>query len=259
MGTVMYKPSEFAKLVNVSVKTLQRWDRTGVLAANRLPSGRRYYTDEQLEAIKDDHQIGVVIRTLYRCNDEQYRNRVNFTESRSCRKQSKLSFHAEHDFLIGLPFSQENKNLSVEQAEEQMDDLLSHFEEKDGNMLFDLLISFDWKYLQQLGLIDPSFDGGDSIFDGKQVSLVPAIKDHTDALIDAIYSGLDVLSSYYEDLHYVCWLSCPTEHVMVHVYLADFDENTPLHSSKRCHKIGEAKLSGVKIAINEYLLQSKSC
>ena len=81
-----------------------------------------------LMSIKDDHQIGVVIRTLYRCNDEQYRNRVNFTESRSCRKQSKLSFHAEHDFLIGLPFSQENKNLSVEQAEadliEEYNDLL---------------------------------------------------------------------------------------------------------------------------------------
>lgn len=30
-----YKPNEFAKLLNVSVKTLQRWDRDGVLEAFR--------------------------------------------------------------------------------------------------------------------------------------------------------------------------------------------------------------------------------
>ena len=30
-----YKPKEFAKLLNVSVKTLQRWDREKTLIANR--------------------------------------------------------------------------------------------------------------------------------------------------------------------------------------------------------------------------------
>lgn len=42
-----YKPSEFAELLNVSVKTLQRWDREGILKAFRAPSNRRYYTYEQ--------------------------------------------------------------------------------------------------------------------------------------------------------------------------------------------------------------------
>ena len=43
---VTYKPSEFAKLVGVSVKTLQRWDRQGLLKANRTVSNRRFYTEE---------------------------------------------------------------------------------------------------------------------------------------------------------------------------------------------------------------------
>ncbi|MCC2231646.1 MerR family DNA-binding transcriptional regulator, partial [Lachnospiraceae bacterium CLA-AA-H215] len=32
-----YKPKDFSELIGVSVKTLQRWDREGVLKANRTP------------------------------------------------------------------------------------------------------------------------------------------------------------------------------------------------------------------------------
>ena len=39
-----YKPKDFAELLGVSVKTLQRWDREGTLKANRTPTDRRYYT-----------------------------------------------------------------------------------------------------------------------------------------------------------------------------------------------------------------------
>jgi len=42
-----YKPKDFAELLNVSVKTLQRWDREGILKAFRTPSDRRYYTHKQ--------------------------------------------------------------------------------------------------------------------------------------------------------------------------------------------------------------------
>lgn len=42
-----YKPNEFAELLNVSVRTLQRWDNEGKLKAFRTPTNRRYYTYEQ--------------------------------------------------------------------------------------------------------------------------------------------------------------------------------------------------------------------
>lgn len=42
-----YKPNEFAKLINVSVRTLQRWDNEGTLTAFRSPTNRRYYTHSQ--------------------------------------------------------------------------------------------------------------------------------------------------------------------------------------------------------------------
>ena len=42
-----YKPKDFAELLNVSVKTLQRWDRDKILVAKRTPTDRRYYTYDQ--------------------------------------------------------------------------------------------------------------------------------------------------------------------------------------------------------------------
>ena len=51
-----YSVGEFAKKIGMSVNTLQRWDRDGILIANRTPTNRRYYTEEQLQ--------------LYRCSKE---------------------------------------------------------------------------------------------------------------------------------------------------------------------------------------------
>jgi predicted site-specific integrase-resolvase len=43
-----YKPHELAKILGVSVKTLQRWDNQGKLPAKRTPSNYRYYTEDDL-------------------------------------------------------------------------------------------------------------------------------------------------------------------------------------------------------------------
>lgn len=44
----MLKPNEMAKRLNVTVGTLQRWDREGKLKAYRTQTNRRYYTEEQV-------------------------------------------------------------------------------------------------------------------------------------------------------------------------------------------------------------------
>ena len=52
-----YKPKEFAELLGASVRTLQRWDKKGLLVAYRTPTDRRYYTHEQyLEYIGDKNE-----------------------------------------------------------------------------------------------------------------------------------------------------------------------------------------------------------
>lgn len=44
-----FKPKDFAEKIGVSVSTLQRWDREGILPAKRTPTDRRYYTQADLE------------------------------------------------------------------------------------------------------------------------------------------------------------------------------------------------------------------
>ena len=43
----VYAPREFAKMVGRTVKTLQRWDKEGIINAHRTPTNRRYYTHDQ--------------------------------------------------------------------------------------------------------------------------------------------------------------------------------------------------------------------
>lgn len=60
----IYKPHEFANLVGVSVKTLQRWDNAGRLKAGRTPTNMRFYTHKQYlevigELVDDANREGV--------------------------------------------------------------------------------------------------------------------------------------------------------------------------------------------------------
>jgi len=47
----IYKVKEFAKLIGKSVNTLDRWDKSGKFKAKRLPSGRKFYTEEDYQNI----------------------------------------------------------------------------------------------------------------------------------------------------------------------------------------------------------------
>lgn len=63
----MYTPAAFAKRVGVSVKTLQKWDRIGVLPAKRTITNRRYYTDEDLAAALRLPRVQKERRTVAYC------------------------------------------------------------------------------------------------------------------------------------------------------------------------------------------------
>jgi putative resolvase len=51
MTDEFYSIGKFAKLVGKSIRTLQRWDRDGILLANRTATGRRFYTLAQYHQV----------------------------------------------------------------------------------------------------------------------------------------------------------------------------------------------------------------
>ena len=79
-----YKPKDFAELLGVSVKTLQRWDREGTLKANRTPTDRRYYTYDQYLQFKgintenDNRQTVIYARVSTRNQKDDLQNQVSF-------------------------------------------------------------------------------------------------------------------------------------------------------------------------------------
>ena len=79
-----YKPKDFAELLGVSVKTLQRWDREGILKANRTPTDRRYYTYDQYLQFKginienDKRQVVIYARVSTRNQKDDLQNQVAF-------------------------------------------------------------------------------------------------------------------------------------------------------------------------------------
>ena len=80
----IYKPKDFAELLGVSVKTLQRWDREGTLKANRTPTDRRYYTYDQYLQFKGintengNRQTVIYARVSTRNQKDDLQNQVTF-------------------------------------------------------------------------------------------------------------------------------------------------------------------------------------
>ena len=79
-----YKPKEFAELLNVTVKTLQRWDREKILIANRTPTNRRYYTYDQYLQFKgigkdaDARKVVIYTRVSTKNQSDDLENQVDF-------------------------------------------------------------------------------------------------------------------------------------------------------------------------------------
>ena len=83
-----YKPKDFAELLGISVKTLQRWDREGILKANRTPTDRRYYTYDQYLQFKginienDKRQAVIYARVYYKKSKRRFaKTRSHFYDS----------------------------------------------------------------------------------------------------------------------------------------------------------------------------------
>lgn len=82
----IYKPKDFAKMLNVSVKTLQRWDNEDTLKAYRNPKGRRYYTHEQYLLFKElsskiNKKIVIYTRVSTNNQKDDLNNQIEFLKN----------------------------------------------------------------------------------------------------------------------------------------------------------------------------------
>jgi putative resolvase len=119
-----YKPKDFAELIGVSVKTLQRWDREGILKANRTPTNRRYYTYDQyltfkgINAENDARQTVIYARVSTRNQKDDLTNQVAFLKQ-FCNSRGMIVDQCIEDFGSGLNYNRKKWNTLLEEVMER--------------------------------------------------------------------------------------------------------------------------------------------
>ena len=118
-----YKPKEFAELLGVSVKTLQRWDREGILKANRTPTDRRYYTYAQylqfkgIQTENDRRDVVIYARVSTRNQKDDLQNQVKFLKQ-FCNAKGMIVNQCMEEFGSGLNYNRKKWNKLLEDVME---------------------------------------------------------------------------------------------------------------------------------------------
>ena len=139
-----YKPKEFAELLNVSVKTLQRWDREKTLVANRTPTNRRYYTYDQYLQFKgigrdtDFRKIVIYTRVSTRNQTDDLEKQVDFLQQ-YVNAKGLIADDIVRDYGSGLNYNRKKWNQLLNEVMENKIKVIfiSH---KDRFVRF----GFDW-------------------------------------------------------------------------------------------------------------------
>ena len=119
-----YKPKDFANLLGVSVKTLQRWDRDGILKANRTLTDRRYYTYNQYLQFKgiisdtDSRQTVIYARVSTRNQKDDLQNQVTFLRQ-FCNARGMMVDQCIEDYGSGLNYNRKKWNDLLDEVMEQ--------------------------------------------------------------------------------------------------------------------------------------------
>lgn len=119
-----YKTKDFAELLGVSVKTLQRWDREGTLKANRTPTDRRYYTYHQylqfkgIDTENDTRQIVIYARVSTRDQKDDLQDQVSFLRQ-FCNARGVIVDQCIEEYGSGLNYNRKKWNQLLDEVMEQ--------------------------------------------------------------------------------------------------------------------------------------------
>ena len=119
-----YKPKDFAELLGVSVKTLQRWDREGILKANRTPTDRRYCTYDQYLQFKginieyDKRKVVIYARVSTKNQRDDLQNQTAFLRQ-FCNARGMIVDQCIEDYGSGLNYNRKKWNGLLDEVMEQ--------------------------------------------------------------------------------------------------------------------------------------------
>lgn len=139
----LYNVTEFADLVGKTVKTLQRWDRDGILKAYRSPSNRRYYTHTQylnyIGKMDESKKINAIYARVSTKNQkDDLENQLKFLTSYCINNGISIS-NIYTDYGSGLNYNRKNWNMLIDDCfDGKIDKIIISY--KDRFVRF----GFDW-------------------------------------------------------------------------------------------------------------------
>jgi predicted site-specific integrase-resolvase len=116
------KPKEVSELLNVTVWTLQNWDREGKLKAFRNPkTNRRYYTDRQIDEFLGakkqvkDAKTFIYCRVSNQNQKDDLKNQIEFLKV-FCNSKAVIIDEVLTDIGSGLNYNRKNFSLILDMA-----------------------------------------------------------------------------------------------------------------------------------------------
>ncbi|PWT34473.1 IS607 family transposase [Limosilactobacillus reuteri] len=116
------KPKDMSQKIGVSVRTLQKWDKAGILKAYRTPTNRRYYTEEQyLQYIgkqgdnQSDRKVVAYARVSTYNQKDDLKNQLAFIRQ-FANANGIIIDEAISDIGSGLNYNRKKWNLLLDQV-----------------------------------------------------------------------------------------------------------------------------------------------
>lgn len=116
-----YSTGEFAKIIGVTPKTIQRWDESGKLVAKRTPTNRRYYTEEDVnayfgyESIEIKRKNVAYCRVSNRTQKDDLTNQIKFIKQFANARGEIIDEYIQ-DIGSGLNYKRPHWNMLLDQV-----------------------------------------------------------------------------------------------------------------------------------------------
>lgn len=155
-----YKPKDFSKLLNVSVKTLQRWDNDGILKAHRSPTNRRYYTYDQYLQFKgikkknDTRKIVIYARVSTKNQKDNLKNQIIFLQQ-FCNAKGMVVDECIEEFSSGLNYNRKKWNkLLIDVMEQKVKIIVISHEDRFVRFGYDWFYRFCEKFNTKIMVVN---------------------------------------------------------------------------------------------------------
>lgn len=116
----IYNVTQFGNIIGVKVKTLQKWDREGILKAYRTPTNRRYYTHQQVLDYLGEGDPNPAIDVIYgrvssHGQKEDLKNQLDFV-AEWCHREGISIGNVFSDIGSGLNFNRKDWNRLIDEC-----------------------------------------------------------------------------------------------------------------------------------------------